>query len=101
MQVAAFFYGARALRARQTGRAGAGPAAGAHAVGAIVSGRHGGVEARRRVAAVIGRARRGQVRDVLGQRVLRADRGDAGVRGLAGLGEGVVAAVEVFALLRG
>ena len=41
------------------------------------------------------------MRDVLGERVLGANGGDADVGGLAGLGEGVVAAVEVFALLLG
>ena len=41
------------------------------------------------------------MRNVLGQRVLGADGRDADVRGLAGLGEGVVAAVEVLALLKG
>ena len=40
------------------------------------------------------------MRDLLGVGVLAADLGDASVRGLAGLGEGVVAAVEVLALLR-
>ena len=43
---------------------------------------------------------RGHVRDLLGVGVLAADLGDASVRGLAGLGEGVVAAVEVLALLQ-
>ena len=38
--------------------------------------------------------------DVLREGVLGADGGDTDVRGLAGLGEGVVAAVEVFALLQ-
>lgn len=42
----------------------------------------------------------GHVRDLLGVGVLAADLGDAGVAGLAGFGEGVVAAVEVLALLR-
>lgn len=42
---------------------------------------------------------RGVVRDVLGERVLRADIGDADVGGFAGFGERVVAAVEVLALL--
>lgn len=41
------------------------------------------------------------MRDVLGERVLGADGGDADIGGLAGLGEGVVARVEVFAFLRG
>jgi hypothetical protein len=40
------------------------------------------------------------VRDLLGVGVLAADLGDASVRSLAGLGEGIVAAVEVLALLR-
>lgn len=39
------------------------------------------------------------MRDVLGDGVLAAYLGDAGVRGFAGFGEGVVAAVEVFAFL--
>jgi hypothetical protein len=39
------------------------------------------------------------VRDLLGVGVLAADLGDASVRSLAGLGEGIVAAVEVLALL--
>lgn len=37
--------------------------------------------------------------DVLGERVLRADGGDADVRGFAGFGKSIVAGVEVFALL--
>ena len=40
------------------------------------------------------------VRDVFGERVLGADLGDADVGGFAGFGEGVVAGIEVFALLR-
>ena len=40
------------------------------------------------------------MRDLLGVGVLAADLGDANVAGLAGLGKGVVAAVEVLALLR-
>ena len=42
----------------------------------------------------------GHVRDLLGVGVLAADLGDASVESLAGLGEGIVAAVEVLALLR-
>jgi hypothetical protein len=41
------------------------------------------------------------VRDVLGDRMLATDLGDAYVRGFAGFGEGVVAGVKVFALLCG
>lgn len=37
--------------------------------------------------------------DILGERVFRADRGDADVGGFAGFGESIVAGVEVFALL--
>lgn len=37
--------------------------------------------------------------DVLRERVLRADGGDANVGGFAGFGKGIVAGVEVFALL--
>jgi hypothetical protein len=40
------------------------------------------------------------VRDVFGERVLFANGGDADVAGFAGFGEGVVAAVKVFAFLR-
>jgi hypothetical protein len=46
-----------------------------------------------------GRCGRGDVGDLLGVGVLAADLGDADVAGLAGFGEGVVAAVEVLALL--
>jgi hypothetical protein len=42
-----------------------------------------------------------RVRDVLGDGVLASDDGDADVRGLAGLGEGVVPGIEVLALLSG
>ena len=38
--------------------------------------------------------------DLLGIGVLAADLGDSDVSGLAGLGKGIVAAVEVLALLR-
>lgn len=41
----------------------------------------------------------GQVGDVLGDWVARADAGDADVRGLAGFAESVVTGVEVFSLL--
>ena len=41
------------------------------------------------------------MRDVFGKRVLRAHGGDADVGGFAGFREGVVAGVEVFALLVG
>ena len=53
------------------------------------------------VAAAVGSVwtGRGQMWDVLGERVLRADGGDADVGGFAGFGEGIVAGVEVFALL--
>ena len=44
---------------------------------------------------------RGDVRDLLGVGVFAADLGDAYVASFAGLGEGVVAAVEVLALLQG
>lgn len=43
----------------------------------------------------------GHVRDLLGVGVLAADLGDASVGSFAGLGEGIVAAVEVLALLHG
>jgi hypothetical protein len=39
------------------------------------------------------------VGDVLGNRVLRAHLGDTDVGGFAGFGEGIVARVEVLALL--
>ena len=42
----------------------------------------------------------GHVRDLLGVGVLAADLGDASVGSFAGLGEGIVAAVEVLALLQ-
>ena len=53
------------------------------------------------VATAVGSARtgRGQMWDVLGERVLRADGSDADVRRFAGFGKGVVAGVKVFALL--
>lgn len=53
------------------------------------------------VAAAVGSVRtgRGQMWDILGERVFRADRGDADVGGFAGFGESIVAGVEVFALL--
>jgi hypothetical protein len=44
--------------------------------------------------------RRGDMRNLLGVGVLAADLGDANVAGLTSLGEGVVAAVEIFALLQ-
>jgi hypothetical protein len=43
---------------------------------------------------------RSDVRNLLGVGVLTTDLGDTDVTGLAGLGEGVVAAVEVLALLQ-
>jgi hypothetical protein len=46
------------------------------------------------------RCRRGDVRDLLGVGMLAPNFGDTYVTGLAGLGEGIVAAVEVLALLR-
>lgn len=46
-----------------------------------------------------GQAGRAEVRDVLGERMLGADGGDADIGGLARLGERVIARVEVFALL--
>jgi hypothetical protein len=53
------------------------------------------------VAVVLsGRSGRGDVRDLLGVGVLAADLGDADVASFAGFGEGVVAAVEVLALLQ-
>jgi len=45
--------------------------------------------------------RRARVRDVFGDGVFAADLGGADVLGFAGFGEGVVAGVEVFALLQG
>jgi hypothetical protein len=42
---------------------------------------------------------RSEVGDVLRDRVAGADAGDADIRGFAGFAEGVVARVEVFALL--
>jgi hypothetical protein len=47
------------------------------------------------------RRRRGNVGDLFGHRVLASDSSDADVSGLASLGEGVVATVEILALLRG
>jgi hypothetical protein len=44
--------------------------------------------------------RRSNMGDLLGIGVLAADLGDADISGLAGLGQGIVAAVEVLALLR-
>lgn len=41
----------------------------------------------------------GQVGDVLGDWVARADAGDTDVRGFAGFAEGVVTRVEIFPLL--
>lgn len=58
-----------------------------------------GVAAGRRRGCGARRGGGGQVRDVFGLWVLRADGGDARVGGFAGFGEGVVAGVEVFAFL--
>lgn len=44
---------------------------------------------------------RREMGDVLRDRVAGADAGDANIRGFAGFAEGVVARVEVFALLCG
>jgi hypothetical protein len=52
------------------------------------------------VAVLAGWGGRGDVWDLLGVGVLATDLGDADVTSFAGLGEGVVAAVEVLALLR-
>lgn len=52
-----------------------------------------------RVAILAGRCRRSNVGDRFGIGVLAADLGDADVSCLAGLGKGIVAAVEVLALL--
>ena len=41
----------------------------------------------------------GQVRDVLGDGMLGTDVGDADVGGFAGFAQGIIAGVEVFALL--
>ena len=53
------------------------------------------------VAILSGRCGRGDVRNLLGVGVFAADLGDADVASFAGFGEGIVAAVEVLALLRG
>lgn len=45
-------------------------------------------------------ARGSQVRDILRQRVLGADGGDAALGGFAGFGEGVIAGVKVLAFLK-
>jgi hypothetical protein len=50
-------------------------------------------------AGAAGRGGRGDVGDLLGVGVFAADLGDAHVSSLSGLGEGIVAAVEVLALL--
>ena len=52
------------------------------------------------IAVLAGGRGRGDVWDLFGVGVLAADLGDADVTSFAGLGEGVVAAVEVLALLR-
>lgn len=55
-----------------------------------------------RVAVTIGRAigtGRGQVRDIFGERMLRADVGDAAFRCFAGFGKRIVAGVEILTLL--
>ena len=44
-------------------------------------------------------ARRGEMRDVLGIRMLRADLGHSGIRCFAGFGEGIIAGIEVLSLL--
>jgi hypothetical protein len=51
------------------------------------------------VAVLSGRGGRGDVWDLLGVGVLATDLGDTNVASFAGLGEGVVAAVEILALL--
>ena len=52
------------------------------------------------VAVLAGRGGRSDVWDLLGVGVLATDLGDANVASFAGLGEGVVAAVKVLALLQ-
>lgn len=42
----------------------------------------------------------GQMGDVLGDRMLGADVGDADVGGFAGFAQGIITGVEVFALLK-
>ncbi len=68
----------------------------AHAAG--VGEGNGGRGAVERIGG-IGRRGGQEVRDVFGLGVFGADGGDAGVGGFTGFGEGVVARVEVFALL--
>ena len=69
---------------------GAGSAGDPGAVGAVLGGPAG---------SLAGGRGRGDVWDLFGVGVLAADLGDADVTSFAGLGEGVVAAVEVLALL--
>lgn len=53
------------------------------------------------IAILPGGCRRGDVWNLLGVGVFAADLGDADVASFAGFGEGVVAAVEILALLQG
>ena len=49
--------------------------------------------------ATIALTRRRQMRDILRERMLRADRGDSDIRGFACFGERIVTGIKVFAFL--